>query len=412
MLDNANDPDMDLSKYIPFTGNGHILITTRNPGAQLHNTVGCFQFRGMDPGEAITLLLRLAYPDREARDIIQNYGKTAGYIASELGYLALALKQAAYTIRRGLQPLERYLQSLLGCRKSLLNQPIVTNATEANIIATWELPFTGISNGETTDYRDAVDLIHIFAFMHFLTIRSTVFQLCSDNLKLAKGLRFRPPALVEPMSVQLVEDRILTAAKVLFEHSIISITEARTEPGGDATIRNTSGKYFTLHPAIHQWARERLDRAEQQAWLSCTAAILEQSISTNMETSGRAFRRLLLPHIESCMSLLKTEYPNLPENLEQAAQLEKFGLVYAEAGQWTAQYCQLSYEDTWQERSFHNSCPKIPVKYILESIRSRRMPQGSMERAIYPTVVPADNLRLNRIATLETAICVLLHHPG
>lgn len=342
-LDNANDPDMDLSRFIPFTGNGHVLITTRNPGARLHNTVGCFQFHGMDPEESVTLLLRLAYPEREARDMIQKYGTTAGRIASELGYLALALKQAAFTIRRGLRPLERYLQSLLGCRKSLLSQPMVTSATEANIIATWEMPFTGISNGKTTDYRDAVDLVHIFAFMHFLTIPSNVFQLCSDKFKLTKGLRIRPLALVEPTSVQLVEDRILTAAKVLYEHSIISITEARAESRGNATMTNTSGKYFTLHPAIHQWARERLDRAEQQAWLSCTVAILEQSISTNMETSGRTFRRLLLPHIESCMSLLKTEYPNLPENSEQTNQLEKFGLVYAEAGQWaTARGLQIS----------------------------------------------------------------------
>lgn len=351
VLDNANDPDMDLSRFIPVTGNGHIIITTRNPGAQLHNTVGYFSFKGMDPEESITLLLRLAYPEREARDILQNYGTTAGCIASELGYLALALKQAAFTIRRGLRPMERYLKSLLGCRKSLLSQPLITSATEANIIATWELPFTGISNGQTTEYRDAVDLVHIFAFMHFRTIPSNVFQLCSDRFKLSKGLRVRPPALVEPASVQLVEDRILTAAKVLFEHSIISITEATVEPGVNATTRNTSGKYFTMHPAIHQWARERLDHSEQKSWLNCTAAILEQSISTNMETSGRPFRRLLLPHIESCLSLLKSEYPNMPENLEQAIQLEKFALVYAEAGQWaTARGFQISIVDFYEKK--------------------------------------------------------------
>jgi hypothetical protein len=167
VLDNANDPEMDLSKFIPNAGQGHVLITTRNPGAQLYNTVGCFSFTGMDPEEAILLLLRLAYPEKQLESIVHMYKDEAGVIASELGYLALALKQAAYTIRTQFLPLGRYLQSLLGCRQALLSRPIVRSAAEANIYATWELPFTDILSGKTVQYRDAVELIHIFASMHF-----------------------------------------------------------------------------------------------------------------------------------------------------------------------------------------------------------------------------------------------------
>lgn len=334
VLDNANDPDMDLSRFIPISGSGHILITTRNPGAKLHSTVGSFHFTGMDPEEAITLLLRLAYPDKEPHDTVQLYRKHAGSIASELGYLALALKQAAYTIRRRLRPLEEYLASLLGCRKILLSQPMVKGAAEANIVATWELPFTGISNGASTEYRDAVELICIFSFMHFVSIPSSVLSVCSDRFKLLKGLSVRPAALVEPESVRMVEDRVLAAARVLYDYSIISITEVGTDIGGDSNHTHSPRKSFTLHPAIHQWSRERLDPVQQRAWLTCTAAILEQSISTNMEISGRPFRRLLLPHIEACMNSLEREFPNLPESVDQAIQLERFGLVYAEAGRW------------------------------------------------------------------------------
>ena len=323
---------MDLSKFIPFSGNGHVMITTRNPGAKLHSTIGSFHFTGMDPEEAITLLLRLAYPDRELHDTVQHDRKHAESIASELGYLALALKQAAYTIRRRLRPLEEYLASLLGCRKILFSQPMVKGAAEANIVATWELPFTGISNGRTTEYRDAVDLINVFAFMHFASIPSSVLSACSDRFKLLKGLRVQPAALVEPASMRMVEDRVLSAARVLYDYSIISITDVGSDM--DQTGKNLPRKFFNLHPAIHQWSRERLDQGNQQAWLECTAAILEQSISTNMETSGRPLRRLLLPHIESCINSLEREFPSLPETADQAVQLEKFGLVYAEAGQW------------------------------------------------------------------------------
>ncbi|KAH8162589.1 hypothetical protein CIB48_g5655 [Xylaria polymorpha] len=334
ILDNANDPEMDLSKFIPMSGNGHILITTRNPGAQLYNTVGSFQFRGMDPEEAIMLLLRLAYPEKELDQITQLYRQDAGVIASELGYLALALKQAAHTIRTRFLPLGRYLKSLLGCRQALLSRPLVKSASDANIYATWELPFTDILNGTTREYRDAVDLVQIFSSMHFVSIPSIIFPLCSDRLKSCKGLSALPSLIVDSSSMQLVEDRLMTAARVLYDHSIISMSEIEQQPEKTQIGKHLPKYYFTLHPAIHQWSRERLQTDDQAKWLNCTAAILEHSISTNMETSGRALRRLLLPHIEACLSLLHDTYSNLPETLQQASHLDRFGLVYAEAGLW------------------------------------------------------------------------------
>lgn len=334
ILDNANDPEMDLSKFIPISGDGHVLITTRNPGAQLYSTVGSFQFRGMDPEEAIMLLLRLAYPDKELDEITELYRQDAGIIASELGYLALALKQAAHTIRTQFLPLGRYLRSLLGCRQSLLSRPLVKSAADANIYATWELPFTDIVSGKKQEYRDAVDLIHIFASMHFVSIPGIIFALCSDALKSCKGLSVRPSAIVDPSSMQMVEDRVMAAARVLYNCSIISISELESQPEQTPMTNHLPKHYFTLHPAIHQWSRERLQKEEQTMWLDCTAAILEHSISTNMETSGRALRRLLYPHINACLSLLEETYRNVPENLEQASHLDRFSLVYAEVGQW------------------------------------------------------------------------------
>ncbi|KAI0976495.1 hypothetical protein F4678DRAFT_417364 [Xylaria arbuscula] len=334
ILDNANDPEMDLSKYIPISGYGHVLITTRNPGAQLYNTVGSFQFRGMDPEEAIMLLLRLAYPEKEFYQISNLYKQDAGVIALELGYLALALKQAAHTIRTQFLPLGRYLQSLLGCRQALLSRPLVKSAADANIYATWELPFTDIMNGNTREYSDAVDLIYIFASMHFVSIPSIIFPLCSDSLKSCRGLSVRPSAIIDSSSMHMVEDRVMTAARVLYDHSIISMSELDPQSEMTSTAKHLPKHYFTLHPAIHQWARERLEEKDRAKWLDCTAAILEHSISTNMETSGRALRRQLLPHIEACLSLLQKTYWNLPENLEQASHLDRFGLVYAEAGLW------------------------------------------------------------------------------
>ncbi|KAK0714746.1 hypothetical protein B0H67DRAFT_553402 [Lasiosphaeris hirsuta] len=336
VLDNANDPEMELEKFLPASGNGHVLITSRNPAAQIYNNLGTVRFHGMDPEEAVTMLLQLAYPDKELLCKSLDNRELAKTIASELGYLALALKQAAFTIRRKLLPLERYLKSFLGCRKELLSRPIIRSATDANIIATWELPFTGISSRDTIEYRDAVDILHVLAFMHFASIPLSIFTLCFDGLKTSSYLKIRPLVLVQSSSTQAVEDRILAAARVLYEHSIISISESDGFASEIGKSRRVPKRYFTLHPAIHQWARERLSTNDSQAWLSCTAAILEHSITANMDTSGRGFRRLLLPHIDSCLLQLQNSYgaAKFPQTPEQATYLERFAMVYAEAGRW------------------------------------------------------------------------------
>ncbi|KAK8058354.1 hypothetical protein PG994_008802 [Apiospora phragmitis] len=333
VLDNANTPEMDLSAFLPRSGNDHILVTTRNPDIKMYNTIGTLLFRGMDPEEAIVLLLRLAYPDREVHFVSQEYREPAQTIAMELGYLALDLKQAASVIRQNLLPLEKYLKSLLMCRKSLLSRPSITCAAEANIIATWELPFADITSRTTTWYVDAVDLIHLLAFMHFASIPHVLFSRSSDNVKMLQQLGVHIPMMTELTSAQEVEVRVRQAARVLYEHSIISFASTEDSPisypGAAKTVL-----YLSLHPAIHQWARDRLNQEKQRQWLDCVGAIIASSFPIDMETSGATFRRQLLPHIGACISFTESAYTTLPISFDQASNMEKFGLVYAENEFW------------------------------------------------------------------------------
>ena len=89
-----------------------------------------------------------------------------------------------------------------------------------------------------------------------------------------------------------------------------------------------------MHPVVHTWARGRLTPPEQKEWLSCTTAVLAQCISPNLEASGRKFRRILLPHIDSCLRTLKSLFPSFPESIERAVEVDRFASVYAENGLW------------------------------------------------------------------------------
>ena len=58
ILDNADDPRLDISPYFPVGNRGIILITTRNPDCQIHATVGSYELDAMEADEAVTLIRR------------------------------------------------------------------------------------------------------------------------------------------------------------------------------------------------------------------------------------------------------------------------------------------------------------------------------------------------------------------
>ena len=325
VIDNADDPDMDVSKFFPGGACGHILITTRNPDVIIHATAGSFRFHGMDPEEAMNLLLKAASwqtnPESPNPQDQDNRALAKG-IASELGYLALALAHAGATIRRKIYTLERYLHYYLGHRRRMLSCPQIQSADEANIIATWELPFRRMEKRHSQEYRDAVGLMYILSFMHFESIPERIFQRSWNGVKALKGIDPQRFSILHIQSAwnDEAQARLRRAAHVLSEHSLID-----HEP--------RKGVY-SIHPVVHQWARERLDEAEQRQWLNCATAVLAHCISPIMEASGQQFRRLLIPHMNSNLQALRLHFPSLLETADRAVELDRFASVFAENGLW------------------------------------------------------------------------------
>lgn len=338
VLDNADDPDLDIEEYCPSGGNGHILVTTRNPRAAEHAREGCLRFRGMEADEAVRFLLKMAYPavQNESVPLSPTRWSLAKAIAIELGFLPLALAHAGATIRRKIYTLERYLDYYLGQRKKTMNYSRVNTADDANIITTWEIPFQRIVGRATStgsvEHRDAVDLMHIFAFMHFEAIPEIIFQRPWANFEKPYSTRERLPDILQSAWNFEMEPRLRTAIGVLCDHSIVEY--------------ETTTASCSMHPVIHNWARDRLQPEEQKRWLNCAMKLLSESISPNLEASGRAFRALLLPHINSCLQSHSRERLRLLETEERATQYERFASVFAEQCQWQS-------SRKWLERAIH-----------------------------------------------------------
>ncbi|KAI4200691.1 MAG: hypothetical protein LQ348_001730 [Seirophora lacunosa] len=322
MIDNADDPEMEISDFFPIDGSGHILITSRNPRAKHYATAGKMHFRGMDPEEGISLLLNSAYTQNGSNHRDQQQEQLARSLGAELGYLALALSQAGATIRRNIYTLEQYLRVYLGYRDRLLPKSMSISINDTNPITTWEIPFQKIERHVSVKNKDAVDLMHLLAFLHFDGIHESIFRSSASNSGDRDITEVVYPDIILSSSKrsEVAQARLRQALGVLTDHSLIDF---------DPDTRS-----YSQHPVVHRWARDRLDQEEQVSSLNRTVGLLARSISPYPEASGRAFRRALVPHMESCLQKLENYAPSFPSTAGSANSIERFAWVYAESGLW------------------------------------------------------------------------------
>ncbi|KAL8864729.1 MAG: hypothetical protein Q9198_009679, partial [Flavoplaca austrocitrina] len=196
------------------------------------------------------------------------------------------------------------------------------NIDTTNAIATWEIPFRKIESDELLRNKDAVDLMHLFAFLHFDGINESIFRSSAAELgdQDITGLVYPDIILSSLQRTEMAQARLRQALGVLTDHSLIDF---------DPDTRS-----YSQHPVVHRWARDRLDQEEQLSSLHCTVGLLARSISPYLEASGRIFRRSLVPHLESCLQKLENSAPSFPNTSGIANSIERFAWVYAECGLW------------------------------------------------------------------------------
>ncbi|KAH0537362.1 hypothetical protein FGG08_005841 [Glutinoglossum americanum] len=339
VIDNADDPEMDVSRYFPSGGRGHILITTRNPNNVVHSTIGDVNFRGMEQEDAITLLLKAANRP-ECMDLGQR--EIARPIVTTLGHLALALTHAGAAIRRNIYTLEGYLPEYCEHRREMMRQDNLRSADsyKLNIITTWELPYEQIKQRGTTSAKDAIEILHIFAFLHFEQIPVVMFQKAWNNMRdssasaspsmprFLRGLwpaipgakKYPLPAILSQVGPIWDWPRFNRAIGQLSDYSLID--------------RDDKNGLCSMHPVVHAWARDRLQPEEQRHLLGVAATVLANSITSELESSGRNYRRALIPHIDSCLQGKNAELLGYDKDSFHASNAIKFASVYAEAGRW------------------------------------------------------------------------------
>ena len=276
VFDNAEEPAA-VRRYLPPTGSGQVLVTSRNPA-----------WRGM--GRVLELDVWAA--DRAAEFLQRRTGDPSVEAAAELnralGGLPLALEQAAAYIESSGQSLISYHRLYQQQRLRLLAREDSTGeSSSSSVIATWDLSFRQVSRASPA----AEQLLHLCAF------------LASDDIPLdllREGEDLLPEALARTAHDELALDEALAA---LLRFSLVSRAESS----------------LSVHRLVQAVVRRSLG-AEARPWAERALRLLTAAFPAEGFREVAAWPRCsrLLPHALACLERVGDDPPAIAADLLDA----------------------------------------------------------------------------------------------
>ncbi|KAI1126623.1 hypothetical protein F5Y10DRAFT_209678 [Nemania abortiva] len=273
IFDNLDDLDaLDIMNYIPRTGWGSILITSRRRGFISYGTT--IEISEMRPEEALPFLVKTS---RFRQDLNQDELQLALRLLELLEYFPLAIEQAgAYISQRTSddlgsyrRALDDYLDSYKRNAKMLLEykrSSVLWGNRNDTVLTTWEVSFNAI----TKESPEASDLLLRCGFLANNDIFEGMFSL----------------------------GRKLPTEDTTFKESVSKLSSyslVRFRGGHDA---------FSIHPLVQFWARERLHLDVQQQLASSVLHMLADGLQLRNEKEyheNAQFERRIIPHLDNVL---------------------------------------------------------------------------------------------------------------
>ncbi|KAE9372043.1 hypothetical protein N431DRAFT_482911 [Stipitochalara longipes BDJ] len=320
ILDNVDNPDLDVSKFFLSGERGTILITTRNRDLRKYGTPGSYCTDKLCSKDAAALFLKTAAVENVQDEHVKE---VADQIVNELGYLALAIIQAGAVIRQGICHLDGFCDVYAKQKREILEAGRCISSIEEyqySVFTTWEISIEKIQAISDEHAKLALELLGMFSFMHFDSIRKDIFESAILNSTYAAEVPdFRGSLLARLMPEEW--DNLLwgKAMKLLLAFSLITTSHSGL---------------ISMHPLVHLWSRERMLVAERARTWKTT--LLTLSMSVTMYTPDERKRQLLLPHIDSLLEHNNGECsaPGVDNLKEGFRAVLYFHLAYTENGQY------------------------------------------------------------------------------
>lgn len=435
LIDNADNPDIDVTRYFPGGERGVILMTTRNPSNKTHGTVGSrfYHFEKLETDEASDLLLKAADLPSPWE---QQTRLSAGRIAEALGFLPLALIHAGKAIMDGLCSLGNYLEFYGRSWRRIRRSRSISGYrgdkdANMNVYSTWEIVYLGLEAKKTETSEDGVQLLKMFSFFYWENIAVDVLVAAAEHPKLEqdsssttveskakskpwlqsirelavgyieqflKGKTLLPAVLRDDGRTPFDEDRLRTALTFLAQMGML-------------TYHSDADSYW-MHPLVHTWVRERpqTSTGEQAIWCQAAAATLTSCIflrpPAEYANLDERLKSLVFPHIENVRKAQKIIHERIAENQKtrkrswlvswlappvvssgmQPLEWVKFSLVYLHIGNWEeAEKLQLPVQKLAAERLGLDHPKTIDITLLLSvtyGLQSRYISAANLQRQV------------------------------
>ncbi|KAJ7705870.1 hypothetical protein B0H16DRAFT_1482064 [Mycena metata] len=302
-FDNADDPKLDLHKFLPRCTHGNIVITSRNPALRVYGSDS--PVSSMEEEDAIVLLLKSG----AVKQITSGDEKRAADIVKVLWYLPLAIVQAGAFIAK-FGALNQYLDLYAKNHNKLLREKPSQNHSdyEWTVYTTWQMSFDQLSPA-------AAMFLQLCSFLHREAISEDIFRRAADYNFPSVG-----PAkeeLQEPLKFlsqfQGPDGEWDTLAFLTVTTEITSYSLAIFAP-------ETST--FSIHPLVHQWSRDILE--DPESIYHVTHSILGMSIARIPSIHSQLESLKLLPHLDAVMKFKELGGPDFTWS---------YGVLYSWANQ-------------------------------------------------------------------------------
>ena len=232
VLDNAENRSK-LRKYVPPTGTGHVIITSRNPNwRSIARTVDLTSF---DRSESIEFLLKRTERTEE---------NGADAVADAVGDLPLALEQAGAYMEQTKMSFAQYAKLFVERHQDLWEDQEPPDQYHGTVATTWEISLEKLQ-GQTPE---CVALLELSSFLAPEEI--PLFLLLQGAGKLRKSL-----AKVASDEVALRE-----ALSHLRQFGLIEISE----------------EGYSVHRLVQAVVRDRLDAKSRTKWLDSAVELLAE----------------------------------------------------------------------------------------------------------------------------------------
>lgn len=314
IIDNADNQDLDLARFLPAGRNGSILITTRLTECAKHQTVGKDHYERLSQETAIDLLLKACDIELSSRSDHEN---DARVVVELLGCHALAITQAGAAISQNLCSLGEYEKIFSDQRQELFDVfPGQAQSEYGGVYATFEVSATYLRAREARDDRiakDALQLLNLYAFMHFSDFPEMALEEAWKNSK--------DDAVVSSRLLPDGEENIKSLAPWHVTHlPNFMYTNLRETKSNKIRVRrarslleslslvtfDSTGETTRMHPVSHFWSRDRLQEWEDITNARLTGlSLLSLSLKDPFTLDPSPLSIQLQPHIESLAHSLK-----------------------------------------------------------------------------------------------------------